>query len=245
MIVWMSICLLSPAVMPDRKKVLVISPHPDDAELGCGGTIAKHAANGDHVTVMVLCTNSFANLPGEKTGTCQTTEKSMVSLHRSMEVLSFDRLICYDLEDETLDKCILTILQKIEPDYYDLKPDIVYCVHYGDNNQDHRATFEAAQVICRSQSMHSPSVFLCYEVPSSTEQSPNITGNAFLPNYFNIISQSLLDLKIKSFECYESEIRKKPHSRSRYGIELFARYRGLQCNSEYAEAFQQISAIHS
>ena len=34
--------------------VLVIAPHPDDEVLGCGGTIAKYAANGDEVYVCVM-----------------------------------------------------------------------------------------------------------------------------------------------------------------------------------------------
>lgn len=34
--------------------ILVIAAHPDDAELGCGGTIAKHIAAGLHVGVVDL-----------------------------------------------------------------------------------------------------------------------------------------------------------------------------------------------
>ena len=226
------------------KHVLVISPHPDDAELGCGGTISKHINAGDTVTVMVLCTENFVNIPGEEQSTSQSKSKCMVDLHKAKNVLEYDSLICYDLDDETLDKCVLHILKKIEPDYYKLKPDIVYCTHYGDNNQDHRATFNAAQVMCRGQSLHRPDQFLCYETPSSTEQSPNIPGNEFLPNYYNILTNTELNVKIDAFNCYKSEIREKPHSRSAYGIDLFARYRGSQCGFEFAEAFQQISFIN-
>ena len=43
--------------MIDRpNKALVITPHPDDAEIGCGGTVAKWAAEGTKV-VYLICTN--------------------------------------------------------------------------------------------------------------------------------------------------------------------------------------------
>src|SRR5215831_18965255 len=35
-------------------RVLVVAPHPDDEVLGCGGTMARHAAAGDEVHVVVV-----------------------------------------------------------------------------------------------------------------------------------------------------------------------------------------------
>jgi len=43
-----------------RDRVLVVAPHPDDETLGCGGTIAKHAAAGDQVEVLIV-TNGGAS----------------------------------------------------------------------------------------------------------------------------------------------------------------------------------------
>ena len=40
--------------MSTPKRVLVVSPHADDETLGVGGTIARHVAEGDHVSVAVL-----------------------------------------------------------------------------------------------------------------------------------------------------------------------------------------------
>ena len=42
--------------MDESKKVLVITPHPDDAESGAGGTIAKWCKQGANIA-LVVCTN--------------------------------------------------------------------------------------------------------------------------------------------------------------------------------------------
>lgn len=226
-----------------KKRVLVIAPHPDDAELGVGGTIHIHKTRGDHVTVMVLCTQDFKNLSDEPNKFKQG-DHSLLEAHKARDVLGYDSLVTCNLADETLDHQIIDILREIEPVYYSYKPDYVYCTHYGDNNQDHRAAFEAAQVICRPHSPHSPEFFFTYETPSSSEQSPRLQHTAFLPNYYNILSTDNLQKKISAFKCYVSEVRESPHPRSIYGIESYARFRGLECNSEYAEAFQLIRRLH-
>ena len=36
------------------KKILVISPHPDDETLGCGGTLLKHRSKGDQINCLLI-----------------------------------------------------------------------------------------------------------------------------------------------------------------------------------------------
>ena len=40
--------------MDKRKNILAIGAHPDDVELGCGGTISKHLELGDEVYVLIM-----------------------------------------------------------------------------------------------------------------------------------------------------------------------------------------------
>lgn len=47
--------------MPDTVELLAIFPHPDDAELGCGGTLAKAAANGHTVGIVDLARGEMAS----------------------------------------------------------------------------------------------------------------------------------------------------------------------------------------
>src|SRR5260370_36705490 len=45
-----------PPTLPAGDRVLVVMAHPDDAEFGCGGTIAKWAAAGKQIDY-VVCTS--------------------------------------------------------------------------------------------------------------------------------------------------------------------------------------------
>ncbi len=49
------------------KKILIISPHTDDGELGCGGTIAKFIEEGnevDYVAFPAVKNQFLPNIPG-------------------------------------------------------------------------------------------------------------------------------------------------------------------------------------
>lgn len=55
---------LLPGVPPGP--VLVVAPHPDDETIGCGGAVARHAARGDALTVLVATSGEATS--GEATG---------------------------------------------------------------------------------------------------------------------------------------------------------------------------------
>ena len=65
----------------------------------------------------------------------------------------------------------------------------------------------------------------------------------FAPNYFEALSREQLELKCRALECYESEIRQFPHSRSREGVETLAKLRGMQAGTTYAEAFRLFRTV--
>jgi len=215
--------------------VLVIAPHPDDAELGLGGTIAQHVQNGDNVTVALLATQNWRNLPYEPDDQKQTPI-ALENAKTAQQVLGYQKLIMCNLDDQTLDGLVIDILDHLEPVYEDCKPDILYVTHYGDNNQDHRAAFEAAQVLARPMRDNPVKRFVCYETPSSTDQSPQVQHLVFTPNRYTILSNDLMEIKKKAFAAYASELRDEPHPRSEYGLEIYARFRGMAINTKYAEA---------
>ena len=211
--------------------VLVIAPHMDDEVLGVGGTISRHVDAGDSVAVCVVANRAYDHRY-DQTLIAQENEATF----RAKDVLGYQELQFLSLPDERLDAVLQDIIIPLEEVYQRVKPEVVYVNHKGDNNQDHQAVFRAAMVVCRPYGGHQLQSLYAYEVPSSTDQTPNLLENAFLPNRFIDISAQL-ERKLAALSCYKKEIRAFPHPRSIEGLTIYARKRGSEVGMEAAEAF--------
>jgi LmbE family N-acetylglucosaminyl deacetylase len=211
-------------------KVLVVSPHLDDEVLGPGGAIAAHVGKGDVVDVCFVADRVYDHAPDR----VAADEQRRCALD-AKQVLGYRNAIFLGLQDERLDACLQDILIPLEKVVADLAPEIAYVPHRGDNNQDHRAVFAAAQVVFRP-AVSSVRRLLSYETPSSTEQAPPHAGSAFLPNSWTDISGHL-ERKLAALACYTREVRAFPHPRSAEAIRALATWRGTTVGFEAAEAF--------
>jgi len=214
-----------------NKKVLIIAAHMDDEVLGCGGLIVRHKSNGNKVSVIFVANRTY----GHKFDSA----RNMIEKEHTMNakaVLGYDREIFLNLTDERLDASLQDIIIPLEKYVMSIKPEIVYLPFNNDNNQDHRAVFDAARVVLRPLATSFIETVCMYEVPSSTEQSPPLPENAFLPNYYVDITKSI-EKKIAAYKCYQTEKRKYPHPRSEKGLRILAQKRGIEIGFKYAEAF--------
>jgi LmbE family N-acetylglucosaminyl deacetylase len=210
---------------------LIISAHMDDEILGPGGTIARHVAEGDSVTVCIVCKRAYDH---KFDAALVQQEKDACS--RAAKILGYADLRFLDLRDELLDERLLDIIVPLEEQVLSVKPSVVYTNHRGDSNQDHRAVFQASVIACRALSRYKVPRLLTYEVPSSTDIAPPFPEYAFQPNYYVNIA-SFLDKKIQAMKQYERELKEFPHPRSPEGIEVYARKRGMEIGFAAAEAF--------
>ena len=74
-----------------------------------------------------------------------------------------------------------------------IKPDTIFTNHPGDNNIDHRITFESTFTACRPNNYFKIKEFYTYEIPSSTDWASPSVNNLFLRNL--LISLSLYKKK--------------------------------------------------
>ena len=225
------------------KKILVVAAHPDDEILGCGGTMAIHSIKADEVYVLILgegITSRDVKRDRKK------RDKEIEELRRDIEAANkiegTKRTFLYDFPDNRFDSVpLLDIIKVIEKVKNEVVPDIVYTHHHGDLNIDHRLTFQAVMTACRPLKGESVKEIYSFEVPSSTEWSPD-NSKYFMPNYFVNIKDTI-GKKTLAMKAYKSEMREFPHPRSAKAIENMAKTRGVNVGFEYAEAFMVVRII--
>lgn len=209
--------------------VLVVAAHPDDEVLGCGGTIAKWAAEGREVFVLIMA-------DGETSRPEATTDDIIDRLQAALaagQVLgaTVDRL---GFADNRMDGAmLLDVVQRIEERIHATRPTTVLTHHGGDVNVDHRVVHQAVLAACRPQPGHCVRELLYFEVPSSTEWA---TPDTFAPNYFVDITDHVV-AKLDALACYVLELRPFPHPRSYAAIGARDQWRGATAGYKAAEAF--------
>lgn len=218
-------------------KILVIAAHPDDEVLGCGGIIKKHSNAGGKVFVLFLTNGSTIRYGKKMKKVLQNNAKECA------KALGVQEIYFKDLPEQELDNIpLINIVKEIERIIEKVKPGIIYTHYKGDINQDHKAVSQATLIAARPKNQHVKEIY-SYELLSSTEWSAPFQENIFMPNVFVDITKEIQE-KIKAFKKYQSQIEKWPHPRSIEGIEVLARYRGMQANLLFAEAFLLIRKIN-
>jgi N-acetylglucosamine malate deacetylase 1 len=211
-------------------RILVVAAHPDDELLGPGGTILRHLADGDEVSILVACTGT--NLRYEAPEADRLTAIAREVATGMGAAIEFG-----ELPDQGLDLRSLTeVAAVIEARIAAVDPQVVYVHHWGDINRDHRILCEATLVAARPYAAPGVRAIRCFETPSSTEWGSAAGLPPFTPNLFVDID-AVLAAKLEAFAAYESEVRPWPHPRSLRALEGRARHWGSVSGSAAAEAF--------
>lgn len=226
------------------ENILVVAAHPDDEVLGCGGTMARLAAEGNSVYTLILGEGVTSR---DSRRMRAKREKDIAELKKQSKkagkVLGVKKTFSFDLPDNRFDTvALLDIVKTIEKIKKETDPDIVFTHHKGDLNYDHCITFRAVMTAFRPMQGERARAIYSFEVPSSTEWSAPSADSYFMPNHFVDISKTLAK-KIKAFSEYENESRAFPHPRSVEAIELYAKRWGTAAGLGSAEAFQVIRQI--
>lgn len=217
--------------------ILVVAAHTDDEALGCGGTIARHVAQGDKVHLLFMTDGV-----GSRDVVAKEADERSSAAEQAATILGVSSSTNLDFPDNSMDSVpLLDIVKKAEAVISKIAPDIIYTHHIGDLNIDHQIAHKVVLTACRPQPGFSVKAIYAFEVLSSTEwQTPSIAP--FVPNLFVDITD-YLNTKIIAAKAYHEEMREIPHSRSIEHIEVLAKHRGYTVGIQAAEAFMLVREI--
>lgn len=205
------------------ERIVVLAPHTDDGEIGCGGSISKFIEEGKEVYYIAFSTARKSLRLGLPPDTLEREVKE------ATKVLGVDaaKLILFNYEVRTFPQHRQEILEDLVKLREKLNPDLVLVPSPTDIHQDH-------QVIANeSLRAFKKITVLGYEQPWN-----NID---FTTRNFIRLEKGNLIKKIDALKCYKSQMHRT------YLTEEFvwslARIRGSQIENEYAEAFEVLRFI--
>lgn len=223
------------------KNILVIAPHADDEILGCGGTIARRASQGDQVYVAVM-TNAHIGAPELFSAqSIETVRKEAKLAHAKLGVKQtfFEDFPAPQLEQYPQYK-IANALSKI---IRETRAQVLYLPHKGDLHLDHAAVYNAGLVASRPLTGQTVREIYAYETLSETEWGHPTPEMSFIPNHFVELKEEHLELKLAAMCCFESQLRDFPNPRSLRALRALAELRGSCVGAGAAEAFCVLRTI--
>lgn len=220
--------------------VLVVAAHPDDEVLGCGGTMARLAAEGHRVSVAILGQGAAARFAPDSREAAAEVAGLQEKSRAAARILGAAEVRHFGLPDNRFDTVdLLDVVRLLDALAAEFEPEVVYTQHGGDLNVDHAATFRAALTAFRPLPGSTVRELFAYEVASSTEWAFGQFDPAFRPDTFLDVTAHL-DRKLAALAAYEGEMRAFPHPRSERAVRAQAELRGAAVGVAAAEAFDTV-----
>jgi N-acetylglucosamine malate deacetylase 1 len=217
--------------------VLVVAAHPDDEVLGAGAAIARHARDGDKVTILILA----SGLDSRGTASSEEHRGLQAQAEKAAGVLGVAAPLFAHFPDNRMDTvALIDVVKEVERVAGTINPGIVYTHFARDLNVDHEIAARAVATAFRPQPGSHARRLLAFDVPSATDWNPSAVP--FSPTYF-VDASDTLELKLKAMACYAGELRAFPHARSIEGIRARAVAWGTHVGLKAAEPFELLREV--
>jgi N-acetylglucosamine malate deacetylase 1 len=208
---------------PTFKKVLILAPHTDDGEFGCGGTINRLIEEGEEVyyAAFSACHQSVLK---EFPSDILITEVKIATQRLGIKP---ENLLLFDFDVRTFNYRRQEILETLIKLKHEINPDLVLMPSVNDIHQDHYTiAFEGIRAFKFS-------TILCYEMPWN-----NFTFDT--TTFFNL-EEHHLKAKIEALSAYNSQ-KHRPYANEEF-VRSLANIRGVQIGKKYAEVFEVVRWI--
>lgn len=206
--------------MENFKRILVLAPHTDDGEFGCGATISKFIAEGKEVFYAAFSLSEESVPPPLPKNILEIEVKAATKKLG----INPENLILFKYRVRRFAQFRQEILEDLVKLNKELSPDLVFMPSLNDLHQDHTTiAHEGLRAFKKT-------TILCYELPWN-----NIS---FTTNSFVTFGEKNLNAKLAALKCYKSQ-ENRSYASEDY-IRSLAITRGTQIGAKYAEVFEVI-----
>lgn len=211
--------------MAPASTVLILAPHTDDGEFGCGATIARYVREGSRVIYAAFSAAEQSVLPHLPRDILRT------EVRRATEILGVADADClvFDFEVRRFPELRQKILDRMIELNREYEPDLVFLPSINDTHQDHQTIAQEGFRAFKRTTM------LGYEVPWNNLD--------FRTTCFVDVDEVDLSAKVQAIEAYESQ-RGRGYANAEF-IRALAVSRGVQIGKRYAEAFEVVRWVIS
>ena len=200
------------------ERALVLAPHTDDGEFGCGGTMARLVEAGSEVRYVAFSIATRSLPPGFAPDTLAREVRDATA-----ELgIPPEQLTVHDFDVRTFPDHRQEILELLIEIWNDWRPDCVFQPSVHDVHQDHRTIAEEGLRAFKRTTI------LGYEIPWNNYD--------FAYQAYIELEQRHVDLKVAALERYSSQQHRR-YANADY-VRSVARTHGINVNREYAEVFQ-------
>jgi len=205
------------------KRALVLAPHTDDGEFGCGGTMARLVEEGAEVRYVAFSI-ATRSLPD---GFAPDTLRHEVAAATAELGIAADLLTVHDFDVRTFPEHRQAILELLIELWNDWQPDVVFQPSLHDIHQDHQTiAAEGLRAFKRT-------TILGYEIPWNNLD--------FAYQAYIALDRRHVERKAAALERYASQQHRR-YADPEYVWNL-ARTHGINVNRDYAEVFQVYRAV--
>lgn len=200
--------------------LLALGAHPDDIEIGAGGTLLELAAARPRLRARYVVL----------TGTADRHEEARNAVAAFLPAA--DRAVSlHALPEGRLPAMWGRVKDLLEETARSFAPDLILAPSCDDAHQDHRTIAEIVPTVFRD------ALYLAYEIPKWD-------GDMARPSTYLPLPVATVRRKVELLnKCFPSQ-----HARDWWDDEIFlglARLRGMECRAPYAEAFSCTKAVLS
>ena len=207
-------------------RILVVSPHPDDESIGCGGTLHGHVVDGDSVEVLFLTSGEKGahDIPASEIKFIREQEAKDAA-----EILGISEIEFWREPDGRLranQSNVKRLVEKLET----LRPNRVYVPHDDEMHPDHRAACRLVRRAVSKQESAGPAfAVLMYEVWTPLQHIDHIVDIS-----------PFVGVKRRAIRAYKSQCSVMRFDDAALGLN---RYRGEMHSwpgGDYAEIFRDL-----